>query len=461
MSEALPDDELNVDWSIPDPPILASSWKSWDAHTRPLPHRLDARLGWPEGTVHVLENAFKKQLGRTIGWDLTTLDKASIQAFEKAAQVFRRGVAVLGKSGVSRQGHYSIRLVPSWTWDLPRLSRDLMIIDARVMHSWKIPEAPHIVPLALSESSKTLETVAQLLEIGHAKAKEGWDGSWVIIGGGIMADTAAFAASLQLKPFRLVPTTLLAMLDACVGGKTGVNFPPFGKNQVGLFGFPTEVIVAHSWLKTLPKREWLAGLCEGYKHALLIGDPHLASSLCELELNSPELIKHLKRLIQLKVDIVMKDPSERGVRATLNLGHTLAHAIERVSHINRPDHPILHGEAVGIGLLFCLELSLFLGHLTPKIYNSMRVALLRSNLLIKPRQLLKYLGYADLASNELIEELLIGIKQDKKARSSDGSDWILLSDWGVVVEQGERFTVSIFDDDFRLAYRQFIKSWIS
>lgn len=457
MSRSFIEEVLTVTWQIPDPPLPARQWHSWEENLGCDPQLLETRLSWPAGTLEVLERAFRQQLPRATGWDLSKLSKPL--AYQKAARVFRRGVATDAAAPQLLNGQYFIRLRDQWDWPSFLPEGGLAFIDQHVMNAWKILPQDFLFPVAVDESSKSLDTVAQLIALAQDAQSRGAKGPWTIIGGGILADAAAFAAALCGQEFRLVPTTLLAMLDACVGGKTGVNFPPFGKNQIGLFAFPSEVSISTAWLSTLPQRERLAGLCEGFKHALLLGDPALARTVAQLDLHFEELPRHLRRLVELKVEVVMKDPSEQGLRATLNLGHTLAHALERVSHQRRQAHPILHGEAVGVGLLFCLDLSHHLGYLPAARWQAMRQLLLESRLLLKPKQLLKYLGYGDLASNELIEELLIGIKQDKKIRSADGSEWILLKDWGEVVQHRERYTVSIFDDDFRTIYRKFVTNW--
>lgn len=457
MLNPMREEVLSVRWQMADPPLPPQEWKIWEDVDLGAGAALERDLAWPSGTLAVLEAGFKQGLPRGLGWDVSAL--AHQDPFLTAAQIFRRGVGVRPEPRLRRAaGEYCIRITPQWD-DKDLFPEDhLIFIDEHAAQLWKVPEHPHIVHLHLDEASKNLSSVAFIVK----KAKEVRpDAPWTIIGGGILADTAAFAAALMGQAFRLVPTTLLAMIDACIGGKTGVNFPPFGKNQVGLFAFPSEVFISTAWLQTLAQREFLAGLNEGYKHALLIGDPKLGLELTKMGQRPEEVLPYLGKLIALKAKIVEQDPNERGIRMALNLGHTLGHALERVSQSNRGDFPLLHGEAIGVGLLFCIELSLALGYLPLAPYQSMRQQLLGARSLIKPRQLLKHLGFADLTHDALIEELLIGIKQDKKARSQDGSDWVLLKDWGKVVEESGRYTVGIFDDDFRTIYRRFVQQWLN
>lgn len=458
MFNPLTEEVLSVRWRMAEPPLPPEEWKRWSDLDLGSGNSLEHQLAWPNGTIAVLEAAFKQGLPRSLGWDLHELSQP--EPFQAAARFFRRGVGFRpGSAHREEEGEYKIRITSVWDSKEIFPEGQLVLIDEHAAQFWKIPEQNNILQVRLDEKTKTLESVASILKRVENRLPS-LPGPWTIVGGGILADTAAFAASLVGRGFRLVPTTLLAMLDACIGGKTGVNFPPFGKNQLGLFAFPREVLVSTAWLQTLPQREFLAGLNEGYKHALLIGDSKLGAALTKLGQRPEELSPHLAQLVALKAQIVEKDPTERGLRAALNLGHTLGHALERISHAHRGEFPLLHGEAVGVGLLFCVELSHALGYLRPSAYQSMRTQLLSSRTLIKPRQLTKHLGFADLSHDALIEELLIGIKQDKKARSQDGSEWVLLRDWGEVVEESGRYTVSLYDDDFRTHYRRFAQQWL-
>ncbi|QQS32504.1 MAG: 3-dehydroquinate synthase [Acidobacteriota bacterium] len=192
------------------------------------------------------------------------------------------------------------------------------------------------------------------------------------LGGGVVGDLAGLAASLHLRgiPFINIPTTLLAMLDASVGGKTGVN-SKYGKNLIGTIRQPAAVLVDVSALATLPQRHIRSGLYEAVKHGALSGKKLLGrnSRLIELlskrhhgllSLDDPSEISDLiSENIAFKASIVMGDPNEAITKAgprsrkTLNFGHTLAHAIEKATDYRG----ILHGEAVGYGILFAAELS--------------------------------------------------------------------------------------------------------
>ncbi len=180
----------------------------------------------------------------------------------------------------------------------------------------------------------------------------------VALGGGVVGDLAGFAAGTYLRGVKLlqVPTSLLAMVDSSVGGKTGVNLPQ-GKNLVGVFYQPIEVAIDLGTLRTLPEREYLSGMAEVIKYGV-IWDATLFRSLEEqakaLRARDPEVLERVvARCCEIKAEVVAMDERESGVRAILNYGHTLGHAIENISGYGR----LLHGEAVAIGMAYAGELS--------------------------------------------------------------------------------------------------------
>ncbi|MGC9333772.1 MAG: 3-dehydroquinate synthase [Anaerolineae bacterium] len=207
------------------------------------------------------------------------------------------------------------------------------------------------------EQHKTLDTVADLYGQFLA-AKLDRSGLVVSLGGGVTGDVAGFAAATFMRgiAFAQVPTTLLAMVDASVGGKTGVDLPQ-GKNLVGAFKQPVLVLADPNVLATLPEEEVRSGMAEAIKHSIL-ADPAL---FAELESTVPDLERplsdaQLARTIRVKVAIVEEDPLEHGRRAVLNLGHTVGHALERLSN-----YSLRHGEAVAIGVVVAAHLSAELG----------------------------------------------------------------------------------------------------
>jgi 3-dehydroquinate synthase len=203
------------------------------------------------------------------------------------------------------------------------------------------------------EDSKTLATVDDLC---RRLARWGLlrGDAVVALGGGVVGDTAGFAASVYYRGVDVVqiPTTLLAMVDAAIGGKTGVNLPE-GKNLVGAFHQPLAVLADPAALVTLPEREYRCGLGEIAKYALM-GDDFVSACAPQLVARDPGVLASvIARSAEIKAGCVAADELERtGTRAVLNYGHTLAHALETAS-----GHALLHGEAVAVGLVFAAHLA--------------------------------------------------------------------------------------------------------
>lgn len=176
----------------------------------------------------------------------------------------------------------------------------------------------------------------------------------VNLGGGVIGDMGGFCAATWKRgvDFIQIPTTLLAMTDAAIGGKLGIDFQSV-KNTIGVFKNPAAVFADPDFLKTLPEREWRSGFAEVIKHAL-IGDPELWQRLqSEAVTGSHHLTDKwydiLRASIAVKVRVVQEDPLEKGLRAILNFGHTIGHAVE--SCFLETDNPITHGEAVAVGMV--------------------------------------------------------------------------------------------------------------
>ncbi len=238
------------------------------------------------------------------------------------------------------------------------------------------------------------------------------------IGGGVVTDTAGFAASLFMRGIKWIaaPTTLLAMVDASVGGKTGVNLAE-GKNLLGTFWQPSLVVVDIDTLETLPEREMRAGMAEVIKSAW-IGDRDLLDIVDPSRpLSDPRWEELVMRTIQVKARIVEEDEREAGVRKALNLGHTLGHALEAASGYKR----FLHGEAVAWGIRAVAAISGKRGLLTDPWKRQLEAAIDRLEPLppivgMKPERILHHLS------------------KDKKT-DADGIGWVLPSDGGVVLDQ--------------------------
>ena len=207
------------------------------------------------------------------------------------------------------------------------------------------------------EQNKTMNTVSRLWDAFLSAGLE--RGSTVIaLGGGVVSDLAGFAAATYLRGVRWVslPTSLLSMVDASLGGKTGVDLPQ-GKNLVGAFHIPTLVLADPDTLLTLPFTELRSGLAEVVKHGI-IADPDLFDRCASLvNLDRPETIKNdfpgiIRQAMAVKIQVIEEDPFEQGRRAALNLGHTIGHAVEIASGFS-----LSHGEAVAIGMVVETQLA--------------------------------------------------------------------------------------------------------
>jgi len=220
--------------------------------------------------------------------------------------------------------------------------------------------AVDVYEMPAGESHKTLATAASLYArlagLGASR-----DATVVALGGGVVGDVAGFVAATWMRGIRCVqaPTSLLAMVDSSVGGKTAVDLP-YGKNLVGAFHQPAAVLIDSGTLATLPARELRAGIAEVVKYAA-IGDglffARLSDSVESLLARAPAaLTDAIETCCRQKAAIVMRDERESGERALLNFGHTFGHALETAS-----DYSLLHGEAVAIGMVCAARLSARLG----------------------------------------------------------------------------------------------------
>ena len=252
---------------------------------------------------------------------------------------------------------------------IPAGSRIAVVSNPKVaaLYGAQIADALHDEALSYfattipdGEEHKTLSTVAGLYAEFLAGGLDR-SGTVLSLGGGVTGDVAGFAAATYMRGVRFVqvPTTLLAMVDASVGGKTGVDLPE-GKNLVGAFKQPALVLIDPEVLRTLEPAEFRSGMAEVLKHGVL-ADAALFETLehgpeaseAPLTLSVPQLV----RALRVKVDVVEADPFEGGQRATLNLGHTVGHALERLS-----DYTWRHGEAVACGLVAAARLAEALAH---------------------------------------------------------------------------------------------------
>jgi len=229
-----------------------------------------------------------------------------------------------------------------------------------------------IITLPDGEEYKNWQSIEYVLDrLFDAK----FDRNSVLIafGGGVIGDMTGFAASIFLRgvEFIQIPTTLLAMVDSSVGGKTGIT-NKYGKNLIGSFYQPEAVYIDAHFLSTLEKREFSAGMAEIIKMAVMF-DKEFFENIKNDKLTLEEMIK---RAVELKAEVVNQDEKEKGVRSVLNYGHTFGHVIENLTNYKT----YLHGEAVAIGMVMANELSKELGFLSEKEAEEIKKLLKRYNL---------------------------------------------------------------------------------
>lgn len=267
--------------------------------------------------------------------------------------------------------------------------------------------APGVFSFPAGEQNKTRETWArlsdQLMVAGHRR-----DSVFIALGGGVTGDLAGFIAATYLRgvPFVQVPTSLLAMIDASIGGKTGVD-TPLGKNLIGAFHQPSLVLIDPRLLRTLPPRHLREGLAEAIKHGVIADAAYfawIASSLREIldaaDADDATALHLVQRSVEIKVSVVEQDERESGLRKILNFGHTIGHAIEQVTGYGVP-----HGEAVAIGMVAEATLAERIGLATPGLADAISTVCDAAGLPVR------------LPAGLDPAEVVVGTRSDKKTRA--------------------------------------------
>jgi 3-dehydroquinate synthase len=292
--------------------------------------------------------------------------------------------------------------------------KTILIADENVnrLHGGSFPSCHKKIVIGSGEEVKTLQTVK---EIYKDLLRSGADRSSFIlaVGGGVVCDIAGFAGSTYMRgvSFAFAPTTLLAQVDAAIGGKNGVNFMGY-KNMVGVINQPAFILIDPSFLLTLGRQEISSGYAEVIKCAA-IADPSLFRFLEEnrrqaLRLEKSAIEKIVMDTVKIKISIVERDEKEKGERKKLNFGHTFAHAFER-------DCGLTHGEAVSAGMVIAASLSLRKGLLGRADFERLRSLLIQFRLPVSFRFQKK--------------AILASIKKDKK-KKGETIDFILLKSIG-------------------------------
>lgn len=261
------------------------------------------------------------------------------------------------------------------------------------------------ITVPAGEAYKNLDTIYLIYQ---KLIEEKFDRNDILLalGGGVVGDMTGFAAATYLRGIRFIqlPTSLLAMVDSSIGGKTGVDFQAY-KNMVGAFYQPQAVYINLQTLHTLPEREFYSGFGEIMKHGLIRDKAYYnwllehSAAICDKEVSVLE--ETVYKSLQIKKQVVEKDPYEKGERAFLNFGHTIGHAVEKLMNFS-----LLHGECVSLGIMAASFLSMKLSHISAEEYEAIRKALEAFHLPI---------SLPSLALNP--EEILAATKNDKKMDS--------------------------------------------
>lgn len=317
------------------------------------------------------------------------------------------------------------------------LPKDTIIItDKNVHHHYgQLFASYKVLIIEPGEQSKSWELIQDLaIQLAHLNAHK--TSTLVGIGGGVVCDITGFLATIYMRgiPFAFVPTTLLAMVDAAIGGKNGINVG-LNKNMLGSIRQPKFILYDSSFLATLPAQEWSSGFAEVIKYAC-IGDAALSEQLArhtilDFQENTEQLNSLIAQCVQHKNEIVLADEQEKSIRKTLNFGHTAGHAFETI-------YQLQHGEAVALGMIVAFiasERSLALPiDLRPKLGWLLR----------------RY--HLPLHLNIDVEKVLNTIRHDKK-RNNEVVDFVLLTSIGEAVVHplsfGEiRTCLQIFSDEY-------------
>ena len=316
----------------------------------------------------------------------------------------------LGRHHLSAMGQYDVIVGQAFSLTTFPMQNPLIVTDENVakFHLEKMESVlresgcePKSVIVPAGEEYKNLDTISHLWK-SFLEADLDRKSTVIALGGGVISDMAGFAASTYMRGINwvAVPTTVLSMVDASLGGKTGFDLPE-GKNLIGSFYPPKLVLADPQLLKTLPEAELISGMAEVVKHGI-ISDPELFS-LCARGLGwvKNNLEEIVKRAMAVKIKIIEEDPYEKGFRAALNLGHTVGHAVELVSQFN-----LRHGEAIAIGMV-------------AEAKYSARVGLAGVGLVDMITELLKALGLPIYIPEEMPrEEIIRAMRVDKKKNAN-------------------------------------------
>lgn len=258
----------------------------------------------------------------------------------------------------------------------------------------------------------------------------------ITVGGGVVSDLGGFVASVYLRGIDcfVIPTTLLAMVDASVGGKTGVDLQG-AKNVIGAFSMPQMVVIDASYLETLEPRELKSGYAEMLKHGLIYDESYFNHLKNIAQVDFADIETLIYHSVVIKSQIVQEDPKEAGLRKILNFGHTIGHAIESYYLINPTKNRMLHGEAIAIGMIIEAYISTVILGLKQELYQEIKESI-------------QYIYGKEMFSETDVEEILVWLKFDKKNRAGV-IRMVLLADIGQCsynIEVSKDLIVKGFED---------------
>lgn len=272
-----------------------------------------------------------------------------------------------------------------------------------------------ILEIEAGEEMKTIETAIQLWEI-LTEMNADRNALLINLGGGVISDLGGFIASTYKRgiDFINIPTTLLAMCDASIGGKTGIDLQYF-KNMVGTFASPQKIFLYPEFLKTLPFQELRSGFAEMLKHGLIQSEKHWNDLISINELSPESVFPFIEASMDIKQGVVEKDFDEKNIRKILNFGHTIGHAVE--SLFLKQGNPILHGEAVAIGMICETRLAFLEGLIDENIKKAVVDGIS------------KFFPYINISSLDDAEMYYLMLK-DKK-NTADSPSFSLISSVGI------------------------------
>jgi len=274
-----------------------------------------------------------------------------------------------------------------------------------------------ILEIEAGEEMKTIQTANQLWEI-LTEMQADRKALLINLGGGVITDLGGFVASTYKRGIHFIniPTTLLSMCDASIGGKTGIDLMHY-KNMVGTFTFPEQIFVYPRFLETLPYKELRSGFAEMLKHGLIADKAHWEDLIQIQKLDVEGVFPHIRTSMDIKQEVVDKDFQEKNVRKTLNFGHTIGHAIESLCLQN--ENSVLHGEAVALGMICETRLSYLEGLISEE----------QSDFIVG--NIARYFCYIDITGFE--EQEILNLLFNDKKNTDAKINFSLLSEIGKCV----------------------------